>query len=383
MAPERGRRGTFALLLLVMMFLLLEGIGFVATKLLVRSGFMYESLPTKDYAVYLAERDPVLGWPPPGKRGQGEVDRSGSRLSPAFPDPAAKSCVAVFGDSYTWGDEVGPADAYPNVLAQDLGCRVSNFGVGGYGSDQALLRYEQVKPDAPVVVLGHFSENIIRNVNEERGFLTNQPFGLKPRFIVRQGALELIPLPSFTEEQYARIGEDAATLLPDDFFRPGGPAGLIARSFPYTVSAVRALGHYRFRAGLHGEPSYAAFYRPDHASGALEVTTEVAKRFVATAKSRGQAPLVLLIPDVKDLQSLRAHGTLPYQPLIDALTAADVPFVSAAAPLNAYLGGREPCEIYLRCKSSHFRPEGYRELAHVVEGALRDRKLLGPATPGK
>jgi hypothetical protein len=291
--------------------------------------------------------------------------------------------VAVFGDSYTWGDEVGPADAYANVLAQDLGCRVSNYGVGGYGTDQALLRYERLNPDAPVVVLGHFADNIIRNVNQERGFLTNQPFGLKPRFIERNGTLDLIPLPSFTEEQYARVGEDAPTLLPYDYFRPGGPAGVVTRGFPYLVSAVRAFGHYRIRARLHDEPSYAAFYRADHPSGALQVTTEIAKRFVATAKSRGQAPLVVLIPDIKDLQSFRAHGTVAYQPLIDALTAAGVPFVSAAAPLDAYLASRPPCDIYFRCSSSHFRPEGYRELAHIVERALRDRKLLGAPADGR
>jgi hypothetical protein len=376
MAPSRGRGAKFALLLVAIVVVILEGIGFVTSKLLVRAGVMYRTLPVAHYASYLAERDPVLGWPSPGKRGQGEVDRSGSRLVPAFPDPALKSCVAVFGDSYTWGDEVGPADAYPNVLAKDIGCRVSNFGVGGYGTDQALLRYEQLEPEAPVVVLGHFSDNIIRNVNQERGFLTNEPFGLKPRFVDRDGTLDLIPLPSLTEEQYARVGQDAATLLPFDYFKPGGQAGVVARGFPYLLSAIRAFGHYRIRARLHGEPSYAAFYRPEHPSGALQVTTEIAERFVATAKSRGQAPLVVLIPDIKDLQSFRAHGTVAYQPLVDSLTKAGVPVVSAAAPLDAYLAGRPPCDLYFRCSSSHFRPEGYRELAHVVERALRDRKLL-------
>ena len=38
--------------------------------------------------------------------GTGEYDASGSRIVPAFPDPAGDSCAALFGDSFTWGDEV-------------------------------------------------------------------------------------------------------------------------------------------------------------------------------------------------------------------------------------------------------------------------------------
>jgi hypothetical protein len=354
-----------------------EGLGFAACKVLAQQGLMYDPVPAAtSYGEYLAKRDPVLGWPSPETRGHGEVDTSGSRLVPAFPDPATRSCVAIFGDSFTWGDEVAPEDTYGNVLARALGCRVANFGVGGYGTDQALLRYEQLQPEARVIVLGFFSDNIVRDVNQDRAFLNNRSLGLKPRFLVKNGALELVPLPTMTEDQYGHIGASAATLLPYDYFRPGGPSGLVSLRFPFTISAIRARWHYRVRAALRHEASYAEFYRPENSSGALEVTVAIMRRFVATAKDRGQAPLVLLIPDVKDLEWLRAHGTLPYQPLIDSLTANAVPFVSAAQSLNGYLGAKPPCALYFRCRGSHFRPDGYRELAKVVERAIQERGLL-------
>jgi GDSL-like lipase/acylhydrolase family protein len=354
-----------------------EALGFAACKVLARQGLMYDPAPAAtSYTTYLAERDTLLGWPAPGTRGHGEIDASGSRRVPAFPDPASRNCVAIFGDSFTWGEEVSPEDAYGNVLARSLGCRVANFGVGGYGTDQALLRYEQLQPEARVIVLGFFSDDIVRNVNQDRAFLDNTRLGLKPRFLVKNGLLELVPLPTMTENQYAHIGASAATLLPYDFFRPGGPSGLVSLHFPFSISGVRALWHYRVRAALRHEASYAEFYRPENSSGALEVTVAILRQFVATAKGRGQVPLVLLIPDVKDLESLRAHGTLPYQPLIDSLTANGVPFVSAAQSLNGYLGAKPPCALYFRCRGSHFRPDGYRELAKVVERAIQERGLL-------
>jgi hypothetical protein len=354
-----------------------EGLMFVAGSLLAQKGLLYNpSSAATSYATYLAERDPVLGWPSPRSRGHGEIDSSGSRVVPAFPDPATRSCVALFGDSFTWGDEVPPEDTYGNALARAIGCRVANFGVGGYGTDQALLRYEQLKPDADLVVLGFFSDDIVRNVNQDRAFLNNRSLGLKPRFVIRSDTLELVPLPTLTEAQYSEIGTDAATLLPYDYFRPGGPSGVSALRFPYTLSAVRALRHYRLRSALRREASYAEFYRPENSSGALAVTTAIMRRFVTIAKDRGQVPFVLLIPDVKDLEWLRRHGTVPYQPLIDSLDAAGVPFVSAAEPLNRYLGDRPPCAVYFRCRGSHFRPEGNRELARVVEEAIRARGLL-------
>jgi hypothetical protein len=377
MAEPHGNAWKYAVLLLLVASLS-EALAFAACKVLARMALIYDPPPVENYAAYLAERDPVLGWPAPKTRGRGEYDASGSRLVPAFPDPATGNCVAIFGDSYTWSDEVSAADAWGNVLAQGLGCRVANFGVGGYGTDQALLRYELLKPPASVVVLGFFSDDILRNVNQERGFLGNTSLALKPRFLSRGDSLHLVPLPTLTAEQYARIGDDADSLVPYDYFRPGGPSGLVAVRFPFMLSAVRALGHYRLQAALRRQASYAAFYRPGHPSGAFEVTTAIVRRFVDTARSRGQYPLVLFIPDVKDLEWLRAHGSLPYQRLVVSLTAEGVPLVSAAEPLNRYLGERAPCSLYFRCSASHFRPEGYRELARVVEHAIRNGDLLRP-----
>ena len=108
-----------------------------------RDGSMFYRLPNinkVDFDHYLQRRDPKLGWPLPAHIGAKDFDASGARPSPTFPKPG-RECVALYGNSFTYGEEVGDADAWGNVLSGMLGCRVANYGVGAYGTDQALLRF--------------------------------------------------------------------------------------------------------------------------------------------------------------------------------------------------------------------------------------------------
>ncbi len=361
------------LVLIGIVALPVEIMSFVAGKLLAGQFLLYDPPLIENYASYLKNRDPVLGWPSRANFGQGEFDRSGSRLVPKFPDPALPSCAALFGDSFTWGDEVTPEQAYGNVLSGLMGCRVANYGVGGYGTDQAYLRYKKVINDnAPIVIMGHYSENIIRNINQERGFLTNQAIGLKPRFILEANELKLIPLPPLTETEHLSLRSHAQELLPYDYFAPGGPSGIHSLKFPYTLSALGTIQHYRLIARLKRNPSYAQFYDPAHPSQALQVTEAIIKAFVSEAQKRNQKPMVLLIPDEKDLRWLRDHGTLPYAELAKRLRNAGIIVPEIAETFNKHLEGRDPCELYTRCGGGHFNPDGYKKLAEIVFAKLKD-----------
>lgn len=354
-------------LLVLLVLAIVEGFAFAAGRIIASRGFFYLPESDEGYADYLARRDPLLGWPAQDAAGKGEMDASGSRIVPSFPDPATPSCVTLFGDSFTWGDEVGPAEAYGNVLAQRLHCRVANYGVGGYGTDQAFLRYrDRIRDPAPVVVLGHFAENVIRNVNRFRGFLSGGRFGLKPRFVLgADGGLELLPLAQLSAEEYTDLWR-RPELLPEEYFVPGGPAGVTVLRFPYTLSLLRVLRHYRFRPTRDGLPSYAQFYEPAHPSAALAVTTAILAEFTRQARARGQLPVVVVIPDEKDLVALQRSGRTSYASLEQALRERGVETPPVAARLLDVLHGREPCALYMRCGSGHFTPEGYAELARVV-----------------
>jgi hypothetical protein len=161
-------------------------------------------------------------------------------------------------------------------------------------------------------------------------------------------------------------------LLPYDYFAPGGQSGIHSLKFPYTVSALGAFQHYRLQARFNGKPSYAKFYDPKHPSQALQVTEAIIISFVKEARRRNQKPMVLLIPDQKDLLLLRDHGALPYAELSNRLKNAGVIVPDVAGELVKYLGKRDPCEIYIHCGGGHFNKDGYKQLAEIVFTKLKD-----------
>jgi hypothetical protein len=75
--------------------------------------------------------------------------------------------VAMIGDSFTLGEEVGESETFSYQL-QELWphAEVINFGVGGYGIDQVLLQLEstvpQYRPD--VVVMGFIRDDMRRSM---------------------------------------------------------------------------------------------------------------------------------------------------------------------------------------------------------------------------
>lgn len=82
--------------------------------------------------------------------------------------------IAVIGDSYTEGAEVANHQNWPFYLEEKLGSKyeVLNFGVGGYGHDQCLIRLKEdvLKFNPDIVLLGFVNPDISRNVVAFRDF---------------------------------------------------------------------------------------------------------------------------------------------------------------------------------------------------------------------
>jgi hypothetical protein len=183
-----GKKILFSTVVFLIVFSFAEVAAYVAGRTLIESGIFYGVDDLSGAEDYYAKRDPVLGWPPPEHFGGEHYDESGSRRIPAFPEPGG-ACVSIYGDSFTYGSGVSDEAAWSNQLSMLLGCRVANYGVGGYGTDQATLRFEQnVDDEAAVVILGHLSMNILRNVNSYRKLIgVRDVFSLKPRFVLDGG----------------------------------------------------------------------------------------------------------------------------------------------------------------------------------------------------
>ncbi len=326
------------------------------------------------YEEYLRRRDPILGWPFPDEVGSKTIDATGARPSPAFPDTTPEtSQISLYGDSFTQSRN-SDEDAWGNVLAVLSGRRVANYGMGGYGTDQAYLRFKNNGRDrSRIVVLSHVAEDILRNLTRNRDLIIYEMwYAYKPRFVLGpDGLLQLIPLPTLSEPEHLRLeGVESPQLQLDyESFYPGGPAGATALRFPFTWSILRNLGDFRMRAKLARRPYYAEFYEPTHPLRSLQITREICRAFAADAKARGQRPLVMLFPNREDLQRYRRSREWCYGPLVAELEAAGIELLEFGTVLAERAGARSLDEVY--DGTGHFSRESDRWLAESVLAKLQ------------
>jgi len=335
-----------------------------------------------DFAAYLRVHDPQLGWPAlTDASGQ---DGTGARPSPAFPDRGTGvAAISTYGDSFTWSAGAGDEEAWPEVLGNFFGVRVDNFGVGGYGSDQAFLRYRQKAASgvdkAPIVILAHLSENVIRNLNQFRDLIYSAGgLGFKPRFVLNgAGGLEEIPLRLPNVSDYERFVRDPNPFLDHEAFAIGSPDGPWVAHFPYLVSAVTSLGHPRVRSFFAGEPFYARFYDLAHPGNGTRLTASIMETFWREAAASGRTGVVMIIPTGLDIAYFRAHQKWPYAPLVQELQRRAVPFLDLGPFMEERTRGEQLETFFLASEgtSGHFNARGYRLLAEGVKAYLDSLKV--------
>lgn len=308
---------------------------------------------------YRANRD--------GLRGRRDYDRV---------PPAGVVRLAAFGDSFTHGDGVTDEETWESVLERSTdGVEVLNFGVGGYGLDQALLRWRAegvpFRPD--VVLIGLMSENLLRHVNVYRPFYTpNTGVPLaKPRFVLSADSLVLIPNPARSIDDYRMLLSDTTTTL-ERFGRRDSHVHWYDRGSPLDWSpTVRLL-----KAGLKSvlSPSRRVTldraYRPN--SEPFRLTLALIDRFAREVRTAGANPVVLLFPSRDDLAGL-ATGRLVYRDFADSLRAHNLAVIDLA---DGFDPCRRGCDLD-RLAPGHYSAEGNQLVATVIGRRLRELNLLG------
>lgn len=204
----------------------------------------------------------------------------------------ARHRIALVGDSFTFGLEVRYEQTWGHQLEQALGTdyQVLNFGVDGYGTDQAYLRYRRdvVRWHPDVVILGLVSDDLNRSMCVY-GFLcfhgSEMPFP-KPRLVLRGDSLVPLAMPLPSPESI--FATRAITELPfvqyDRAFDP-----LEWQRHPYDASySVRYLLS-RFRRW-----SVLGPLKDD--SAMARVNGAVLRSFVREVKKNGSTPVIVFLP---------------------------------------------------------------------------------------
>jgi hypothetical protein len=394
-ASARPRTGIFTLVLVAGVLITLEGLCF-ATYLTIR-GKYFDVPPDRDRFVsqvraqYQAPHfDENTGWIPLKQ----SINADGSRISPD--NPEGVPCLSMYGDSFVFGSEVSDEHSWGNQIAKRLRCRVSNYGVPGYGTDQAYLRFRHNYSDqSPQVILNILPENLTRNVNQNRGFLVTAahvgPF--KPIFYFDdQEQLRLEPVPRLDADSYDAFVTNPRLLLTRDYFAPGlNRYGKPRIGFPYSFNVLGAITGTRLKDSLFStflvrSPWWDEFSDPSHPSRAFAITEAIVDRFVELATKRGKRPIVSFQPLSRDFQTKFETGKWTYSELYAHCQSKGYDCFDAGTAMLAKLGASELQNVQRICwyfcadpkhLIGHYNERGNALLAevtieHLAAGRLQD-----------
>lgn len=290
--------------------------------------------------------DPHLGWvrrPDSSGIENGQkgpitfhIDSAGSRANSFEKSPPV---IAAFGDSYAFCRQVEDDETWEAQLSRQEGFGVLNFGVGNYGIDQALLRYEgMVLPDTVrVVVMGFVPETICRIQSYWKHYLEfGNTFAFKPRFIIdSEGRLTLLENLVRSAEDFAVFHEKLSEIREADGFYEKKFRSHQFR-FPYVfslmrnplkqsmlISAVALRGVWRALGVSSQRIENIPFtlvmknnlrdaYQLYSDSKSTKLLSAILIRFQEEAQRRGHIPLVVVMPQLLDLK-LNKNKATPYQ----------------------------------------------------------------------
>lgn len=248
--------------------------------------------------------------------------------------PAGTRRILAFGDSFTFCDEIPDNASFEHILeGRAARTEVLNFGVSGYGTDQALLRFRRLGTDlgADVVLIGILLENIGRNVNRYRPlWSTSTGFSAtKPRFLLEEdGELALLPQPFATRTELRSAILDGSVLdrIREHeywFDRPRVPTGRLSSIVRLVcgVLAERERSPRRLWSAPAEEP-----YR---------VTVALLETFRDEALAAGiPRALVLIFPTRSDLD-LELAGKPYWGGFLEELDRRAIPAIDLSVPLAA------------------------------------------------
>ena len=329
--------------------------------------------------------DPELGWTvkPNGRlplyRANAQGLRGDREYAPAPPPGVVR--IGAFGDSFVHGTEVENADVWTARLeALRPGLEVLNFGVGGYGVDQAWLRYRRDgRPFQPqIVLIGYMPENAARSVNRFRPFYApHQPEPrAKPRFALRDGRLALLPNPLPTLDDYRALLADEATVLArigeGDYFWEA-----LYRPTPFSwLPSARLL---RVARAEHAETRIWIDGALNPRSEAFAVTAALLEAFADDALDAGSLPLVVVFPRRDDFARREGHQPDAWAPLRERFAASGVESLDLIGCFERprWLHGL----VFM--KGGHYGPPLHRVVARCLLESLDARGWLAPgALPG-
>lgn len=278
------------------------------------------------------------------------TDDFGTRLPSAERRPLPRGAILASGSSFTAGAEVGDEHTWPALLEGLLGEPVVNAAAGGWGTDQTILRAEEmIELMRPSTVILGFSQ-----VAMQYSALRTFGWAQKPYYLINAGALELhnVPVP-ISASNYRLV----------QWLRP-----LIEHS--YLIFRVA----HRLRL-FHRPPRKGIEYRPSGAEGAgVEISCLLLDRLKTLTHRRGIQLVLLMEYGWNEFE--QAEPPAPSKHVLDWARAAGIETVDAWARMKRLFEEDRKAflDLYVHRsdgKIGHMSEAGNRLVATEVARVLR------------
>jgi hypothetical protein len=389
-SPEDRRRATLVrVLAIVAVLVLIEGMSYIGLWALPRvagvraprTAAIFRDQTTRIETYFAREAggrdqlDPELGWryrAGYGREGD-RINSQGLRSERDYAPTAAPDVVrvAAFGDSFVYGNEVDTKDAWSSAVERlHPNIELLNYGVGGYGDDQAYLRFarEGLTYHPRMVILGFTPDDLRRLTNVYRRFIDDREFAwTKPRFrLGPNGALTLMPPPIHDSAGLDRLRGDPKMAIGfgehDQWFQPWTYRNPLY-DYSAAVRLLTVLGGRVHRKALDSNRLVkGAEFNP--ASEAFGLQVAISQRFADDARAAQATSAVVMLPDKESVRMARAGKRVVYAPLTDSLRARGIQVIDTAEEF-ARAGADADVDGWF-APGGHYSPRGNEIVARMV-----------------
>ncbi len=335
------------------------------------------------------------------------VNSKGSRVNPKHEH--LKTKIITFGDSFTFNREVNDDETWQYYLADLIRGDVANFGVGNYGLDQSFLRFKREIPNynsAKLTLIGVVPDTIVRNLTVWKHYSEfGNTFGFKPRFVLENGKLKLIPNPAKNKEDFYNLKKILPIVNKYDYFYESFKENLF--TFPYTISVLRNPRKKLFLLLAYGARYFFELFKINwrrFKSVPVEntkkithdfiiknrlmgyknkkirnLTIEILKEFSRISKEKKIPVVFLLMPQKEDLDYILETKDVYYEGFIRGVEK----FMPCVNITKKIMQLKDPLSIFPQRRFSesyvayggHYSPEGNRIVAEEIKRFINSEKI--------
>ena len=237
--------------------------------------------------------------------------------------------IVSFGGSYVFCRQVKDGETWQEQISKNKKFNVLNYGVGNYGTDQALLRYKSTKfrKDTKIAIMGIVPEHISRIQSEWKHY---SEFGnihaFKPKFYLKNNKLVLKKNPLNGDTKINEIRKIPKNLEKTDrCYSEKFKKNIF--SFPYTYRFIKNLRfnleifliYFSFKKNLPKRKDFFLkavmnrniieahnFYKEEYSKNLL---FSILKKFKSIAIKNKHIPVIIIFPMLLDIKN---HKTNTY-----------------------------------------------------------------------